>query len=559
MAIRMKRKATAGYTWQTGDLVEGQIGLNTADGTLHFKQITGSGSSRTALTVSVSGDARVTTGYSKFGGASAAFDGTGDRLTITDASLDLGTNNFTIEMWIYLNDRSSDRAVFSTGPASFGSGCISFSSTGTTYGMGFLVDGNPNRLINDPDLTTLNTWQHYAIVRSGNTFTLYRDGVNVSSNTYSGSINLNNSSLYIGDLAWALGNSSYGMNGYIDEFRISNTARYSGTFTPLNAAFTNDANTLLLLHMNGANNSTSFTDDAGNGVVESIVKLEPSVQGIQGIQGVQGTTGTTGSAGSQGIQGVQGADGAVGSQGIQGVQGADGSTGSVGSQGIQGVQGADGATGSPGTTGSAGSQGTQGIQGVQGSDATVQGIQGVQGSTGTQGTSGVVGSNGSQGIQGVQGADGTNGSSGAQGIQGVQGSDATVQGIQGVQGATGTNGTIGVDGAQGIQGVQGLTGTLLETVYSLGTTSGTITPDFANGSTQTITLNGNLTWNAFTSPVAGQTITLIINTNGTNRTLSSTMKFAGGMKTLSTTNTTDIISVFYDGTAYYASLAKGYV
>ena len=98
-----------------------------------------------------------------------------------------------------------------------------------------------------------------------------------------------------------------------------------------------------------------------------------------------------------------------------------------------------------------------------------------------------------------------------------------------------------------------------ETINSLGTTSGTITPDVANGNVQTITLNGNLTFSAFSNPVAGQSMTLIINTGGTSRTLTSTMKFAGGSKTLSTTNTTDIISVFYDGTTYWASLSKGFV
>jgi hypothetical protein len=97
-----------------------------------------------------------------------------------------------------------------------------------------------------------------------------------------------------------------------------------------------------------------------------------------------------------------------------------------------------------------------------------------------------------------------------------------------------------------------------EKVHSLGTTSGTIAPDVANGNVQTITLDGNLTLNAFTSPIAGQSLTLIIDTNGTGRTLTSTMKFAGGDKTLSTTNTTDIISVFYDGTNYWASLAKDF-
>jgi hypothetical protein len=97
-----------------------------------------------------------------------------------------------------------------------------------------------------------------------------------------------------------------------------------------------------------------------------------------------------------------------------------------------------------------------------------------------------------------------------------------------------------------------------EAIHSLGTTSGTITPNVTNGNVQTITLNGNLTFSAFTSPVAGQSLTLIINTGGTGRTLTSTMKFAGGEKTLSTTNTTDIISVFYDGTNYWASLSKDF-
>ena len=45
-----------------------------------------------------------------------------------------------------------------------------------------------------------------------------------------------------------------------------------------------------------------------------------------------------------------------------------------------------------------------------------------------------------------------------------------------------------------------------------------------------------------------------------NRLLSSTMKFAGNTRTLSTAaSSVDIISVFFDGTSYFASLTKGYV
>jgi hypothetical protein len=55
-------------------------------------------------------------------------------------------------------------------------------------------------------------------------------------------------------------------------------------------------------------------------------------------------------------------------------------------------------------------------------------------------------------------------------------------------------------------------------------------------------------------------VTLVLQQDGTgNRTLTSTMKFVGGFKTLTTTtNAIDIITVFYDGTNFLASLAKGF-
>jgi hypothetical protein len=99
-----------------------------------------------------------------------------------------------------------------------------------------------------------------------------------------------------------------------------------------------------------------------------------------------------------------------------------------------------------------------------------------------------------------------------------------------------------------------------ETVFAGGATTGTITPDAANGSVQTLTLTGNITLNAFTSPTSGQTITFIITQSASgNNTLTSTMKFAGGIKTLSTAaNAIDILTVSYIGTTYYASLSKGF-
>jgi len=99
-----------------------------------------------------------------------------------------------------------------------------------------------------------------------------------------------------------------------------------------------------------------------------------------------------------------------------------------------------------------------------------------------------------------------------------------------------------------------------ENVISGGNTSTSISPNVANGTIFTYTANANFTMSTLTSAVAGSSATVIITQDATgNRLLTSTMKFAGASKTLSTAaNTTDIICVFYDGSTYYATLSKGY-
>jgi hypothetical protein len=88
----------------------------------------------------------------------------------------------------------------------------------------------------------------------------------------------------------------------------------------------------------------------------------------------------------------------------------------------------------------------------------------------------------------------------------------------------------------------------------------TITPDVDNGNIQKVTLTGNVTFSAFANPVAGQSLTLFVTQDATGaRLLTSTMKFAGGSKTLSTAaGSIDIITAYYDGTNYYATLAKAF-
>lgn len=99
-----------------------------------------------------------------------------------------------------------------------------------------------------------------------------------------------------------------------------------------------------------------------------------------------------------------------------------------------------------------------------------------------------------------------------------------------------------------------------ETVYNHGNVSGTVVPDTNSGTVHKMVLTGTTTINTLGNVSTGSGVTLILQQDATgSRTLSSTMKFANGNKTLSTTaSATDIISVFYDGTNYLASLSKGY-
>ena len=101
-----------------------------------------------------------------------------------------------------------------------------------------------------------------------------------------------------------------------------------------------------------------------------------------------------------------------------------------------------------------------------------------------------------------------------------------------------------------------------ETKVDLGSVSGdqSSSLDASAGSIYTLTATGGITINSIANAVAGTSMTIVITQDVTgSHTLTSSMKFAGGSKTLSTAgNSIDIISVFYDGSTYYASLTTGY-
>ena len=100
-----------------------------------------------------------------------------------------------------------------------------------------------------------------------------------------------------------------------------------------------------------------------------------------------------------------------------------------------------------------------------------------------------------------------------------------------------------------------------ESYVSGGTVNGTITPDASTGTIYKYVVDGAITLNSITNVVAGTSMTIILQQDATGgRTLTSTWKYLKGFKTLSTAaSSTDIISVFYDGTDYYAVLSDGFI
>lgn len=220
--------------------------------------------------------------------------------------------------------------------------------------------------------------------------------------------------------------------------------------------------------------------------------------------------------------------------------------------------------------------GSQGVIGYTGSQGPPTGYTGSTGFTGSRGDTGYVGSNPmiklsstiptnvSPGTLWYKADDGTLNIyyGDLDSYQWVEISAIGQTGYTGSQGpAGGYTGSVGYTGSLGYTGSIGYTGSAptVETVYALPYTA-TIAPNANNGPIQTITLTGNVTFNAFTSPITGQTITLLISQDSAGgRILSSTMLFAGGSKTLSTTpNAIDLLSATYINGTYYASLVKGF-
>lgn len=194
-------------------------------------------SSNSAHTVTAINSAQISTAQSKFGGASAVFDGvsvTYDYLELSDSDDWHMTGDFTVELFIRpdyapgFRDIIGQRTSAVTCPfliAIYDSVLVvSISNNNSSWA------GNP--AITGPSLS-LNTWYHVALTKSGGDWKLWVDG------SQSGSTYVNGGALTNSASAFRIGGiTGYSVAGNLDEVRITKgVARYTSDFTPPTAAF----------------------------------------------------------------------------------------------------------------------------------------------------------------------------------------------------------------------------------------------------------------------------------------------------------------------------------
>ena len=246
--------------------------------------------------ITVNGGAKLSTTQEKTGISSLYFDGTGDYLSLAASDdWNFGTGDFTIEFWVYYGAQQAGNGIMSCHQDTNNRWNISHGADNSCY---FQVNLGGSSVISTQvgAAQATGSWRHIAIVKTSGNVQAYEDGTAFGSAVSCGTMpDLSATALEIGRHT-----TSYYLNGYLDEIRISSNARYSGNFTPSSSHFTRDSNTLLLMHCVGGNNSTAIVDDNGTdhnatGSINSQVRANPTYgQSIVSYTGNSSTNQTVG-------------------------------------------------------------------------------------------------------------------------------------------------------------------------------------------------------------------------------------------------------------------------
>lgn len=216
-----------------------------------------SNSPRTAKIVTFNNTPTISVEQAKFGVSSFKTTTDQNYMTVPGTGFAFGLNPFTYEMWVWLNNPGVQQSIMD----------CRINSTDLAVLINKKADNKlefyiPGMVTTDTNNFPYQQWVHIAAVREiGGVHKLYVNGSLVGTPSTNNTLSIiANRQLFGANRA-----GTTNMNGYIDEIRVSNIARYSGNFTPQQAPFYNDGNTVLLLHCNDyKSTSTTTTLDDNN-------------------------------------------------------------------------------------------------------------------------------------------------------------------------------------------------------------------------------------------------------------------------------------------------------
>jgi len=174
-----------------------------------------------------------------FGAGSLSMGG-GNISFANETAFDMGTA-WTVEAWVYIPSFGTDAGLACRGDLVAGSGwdgCqfsirIGGNANVTAY---FWGSGNSEQIVDCASALTASTWQHIAVVRDGAVGRVYVGGVLIGSRSDLNTPVSSNFPIIVGKWT-AYRSGSNGLQGLIDDFRVTKAARYSGSsFTPPTAA-----------------------------------------------------------------------------------------------------------------------------------------------------------------------------------------------------------------------------------------------------------------------------------------------------------------------------------
>ena len=193
----------------------------------------------------------------KFGSKFGMF-ASGDYAGVSNsADFDFGTGDFTIDWWEYRLANSSACSAVCRDNNSYTGYLLGYCDGNSHLQVYMTSTGSSWNMASAKSLGNLqlNGWHHFAIVRSGNIFYTFQDGV--QKDTWSSALapRTGTSDMLICDYA-----GYTGFPGYMQELRVSKgIARWTSGFTPPSSPYTTDSYTKLLLHM-----SADFTDSSAS-------------------------------------------------------------------------------------------------------------------------------------------------------------------------------------------------------------------------------------------------------------------------------------------------------